>query len=229
MNLNLLDLIWVFEFHEAMANLLRRGERGCEGVVGLDDNGGCIMERNSIGVDEQELCFLGACAEYCLPLVRVDGLFVAAKGHDPQFPKWHVELTSVFDMYWQEKVRNAERAVQLMGASLLQLCSVVACIVYKYKTAVRAVRHFAHYARATSAAATAARENGLVEIVANWFQRITAEQKFVIANFILEIPSAVFDELSSVHKPQYALYFSDKLTQLKKEMQVAVHASTCAQ
>ncbi|KAK3198560.1 hypothetical protein Dsin_021975 [Dipteronia sinensis] len=45
-------------------------------------------------------------AEYCLPLVRVGGLFVAAKGHDPQ-----------------EEVRNAERAVQLMGASLLQLCS----------------------------------------------------------------------------------------------------------
>ncbi|KAK3204649.1 hypothetical protein Dsin_018695 [Dipteronia sinensis] len=46
-------------------------------------------------------------AEYCLPLVRVGGLFFAAKGHDPQ-----------------EEVRNAERAVQLMGASLLQLCSV---------------------------------------------------------------------------------------------------------
>ena len=25
-----------------MANMLRRGERGCEGVVGLDDNGGCM-------------------------------------------------------------------------------------------------------------------------------------------------------------------------------------------
>ncbi|XVF09219.1 hypothetical protein REPUB_Repub07fG0073200 [Reevesia pubescens] len=46
-------------------------------------------------------------AEYCLPLVRVGGLFVAAKGHDPQ-----------------EEVRNAERAIKLMGASVLQLCSV---------------------------------------------------------------------------------------------------------
>ncbi|KAL5789561.1 hypothetical protein ACOSQ2_004449 [Xanthoceras sorbifolium] len=31
------------------------------------------------------------------------------------------------------------------------------------------------------------------------------EQIFVIANFVLELPSAVFDQLSSVHKPQYAL------------------------
>ncbi|XP_025014426.1 ribosomal RNA small subunit methyltransferase G isoform X2 [Ricinus communis] len=45
-------------------------------------------------------------AEYCLPLVRVGGLFIAAKGHDPQ-----------------EEVRNAERSIQLMGASVLQLCS----------------------------------------------------------------------------------------------------------
>ncbi|KAK3218398.1 hypothetical protein Dsin_012368 [Dipteronia sinensis] len=45
-------------------------------------------------------------AEYCLPLVCVGGLLVTTKGHDPQ-----------------EEVRNAERAVQLMSASLLQLCS----------------------------------------------------------------------------------------------------------
>ncbi|EOY20602.1 S-adenosyl-L-methionine-dependent methyltransferases superfamily protein isoform 1 [Theobroma cacao] len=45
-------------------------------------------------------------AEYCLPLVRVGGLFVAAKGHDPK-----------------EEVRNAERAIKLLGASILQLRS----------------------------------------------------------------------------------------------------------
>ncbi|CAK9138664.1 unnamed protein product [Ilex paraguariensis] len=46
-------------------------------------------------------------AELCLPLVRVGGLFVAAKGHDPQ-----------------EEVRRAERAIHLMGASVLQTCTV---------------------------------------------------------------------------------------------------------
>ncbi|MBA0697213.1 hypothetical protein Goari_020762, partial [Gossypium aridum] len=44
-------------------------------------------------------------AEYCLPLVRVGGLFVAAKGHNPQ-----------------DEVKSAERATKLMGASVLQLC-----------------------------------------------------------------------------------------------------------
>ncbi|XP_057806310.1 uncharacterized protein LOC131021221 isoform X3 [Salvia miltiorrhiza] len=44
-------------------------------------------------------------AEYCLPLVRVGGLFVAAKGHDPL-----------------EEVAKAEKAIHLMGASLLQTC-----------------------------------------------------------------------------------------------------------
>ncbi|KAI9162576.1 hypothetical protein LWI28_028635 [Acer negundo] len=39
------------------------------------------------------------------------------------------------------------------------------------------------------------------------FQWITAEQMFVTTNLILEVPvpSVVFDKLSSVHKPQYAL------------------------
>ncbi|XP_042374349.1 ribosomal RNA small subunit methyltransferase G-like [Zingiber officinale] len=46
-------------------------------------------------------------AEYCLPLVRVGGLFVAAKGADPQ-----------------EEVKRAENSIQLLGASILELCTV---------------------------------------------------------------------------------------------------------
>ncbi|ESR44939.1 hypothetical protein CICLE_v10003708mg, partial [Citrus x clementina] len=34
---------------------------------------------------------------------------------------------------------------------------------------------------------------------------LTPEQIFVIANFILEVPSAIFDQLSSAHKIQYPL------------------------
>ena len=33
------------------------------------------------------------------------------------------QLRFMFDTCWQEEVRNAERAIQLMGASVLQLCS----------------------------------------------------------------------------------------------------------
>lgn len=58
-------------------------------------------------------------AEYCLPLVRVGGLFVAAKGHDPH-----------------EEVRNAERAIKLMGASVLQLCSVESHSPHGQRTAI---------------------------------------------------------------------------------------------
>ncbi|GAV74578.1 GidB domain-containing protein [Cephalotus follicularis] len=58
-------------------------------------------------------------AEYCLPLVRVGGLFVAAKGHEPQ-----------------EEVRNAERAIQLMGASVLQLCQVQSHSPFGQRTAI---------------------------------------------------------------------------------------------
>ncbi|WOL12147.1 hypothetical protein Cni_G20912 [Canna indica] len=46
-------------------------------------------------------------AEYCLPLVRVGGLFVAAKGSDPR-----------------EEVKSAENAIRLMGASIVELCTV---------------------------------------------------------------------------------------------------------
>lgn len=58
-------------------------------------------------------------AEYCLPLVRVGGLFLAAKGHDPQ-----------------EEVTKAERAIHLMGASLLQTCFVESHSKYGQRTAI---------------------------------------------------------------------------------------------
>ncbi|XP_073035761.1 uncharacterized protein [Primulina eburnea] len=58
-------------------------------------------------------------AEYCLPLVRVGGLFLAAKGHDPQ-----------------EEVTRAERAIHLMGASLLQACFVESHSKYGQRTAI---------------------------------------------------------------------------------------------
>ncbi|KAK9066496.1 hypothetical protein SSX86_013819 [Deinandra increscens subsp. villosa] len=58
-------------------------------------------------------------AEYCLPLVRVGGLFVAAKGHSPE-----------------EEVRRAEKAISLMGASLLQTCYVNSHSPYGQRTAV---------------------------------------------------------------------------------------------
>ncbi|KAL2515810.1 S-adenosyl-L-methionine-dependent methyltransferase superfamily protein [Forsythia ovata] len=48
-----------------------------------------------------------------------DGLFVAAKGHDPQ-----------------EEVARAEKAIRLMGASLLQTCSVESHSKYGQRTAV---------------------------------------------------------------------------------------------
>ncbi|KAL8250422.1 hypothetical protein R6Q59_034117 [Mikania micrantha] len=58
-------------------------------------------------------------AEYCLPLVRVGGLFVAAKGHSPE-----------------EEVRRAKKAISLMGASLLQTCYVNSHSPYGQRTAV---------------------------------------------------------------------------------------------
>ncbi|KAI3726942.1 hypothetical protein L1987_66749 [Smallanthus sonchifolius] len=58
-------------------------------------------------------------AEYCLPLVRVVGLFVAAKGHSPE-----------------EEVRRAKKAISLMGASLLQTCYVNSHSPYGQRTAI---------------------------------------------------------------------------------------------
>ncbi|BAT76130.1 hypothetical protein VIGAN_01409200 [Vigna angularis var. angularis] len=58
-------------------------------------------------------------AEYCLPLVRVGGLFIAAKGHDPE-----------------DEIKKAESAIQKVGASLLQVCSVESQSPYGQRTAV---------------------------------------------------------------------------------------------
>ncbi|KAL3835158.1 hypothetical protein ACJIZ3_009894 [Penstemon smallii] len=63
-------------------------------------------------------------AEYCLPLIRVGGLFVAAKGHDPQ-----------------EEVSRAERAIALMGASLLQTCYVESHSKHGQRTAILCLKN----------------------------------------------------------------------------------------
>uniref|UniRef100_A0A7N0VKB6 Ribosomal RNA small subunit methyltransferase G n=1 Tax=Kalanchoe fedtschenkoi TaxID=63787 RepID=A0A7N0VKB6_KALFE len=57
--------------------------------------------------------------EYCLPLVRLGGLFVAAKGHDPK-----------------EEITNAERALQIMGASVVKLYSVDSHSPHGQRTAI---------------------------------------------------------------------------------------------
>ncbi|KAI3974223.1 hypothetical protein MKX01_033474 [Papaver californicum] len=58
-------------------------------------------------------------AEYRLPLVRVGGLFVAAKGHDPQ-----------------EEVKNAEKAIGMLGASMLQMLPVESHSPYGQRTVI---------------------------------------------------------------------------------------------
>nr|CAB3470160.1 unnamed protein product [Digitaria exilis] len=58
-------------------------------------------------------------AEYCLPLVRIGGLFIAAKGHDPH-----------------EEVKNAKGAVQKLGASMLEMCNVESMGPHGQRTAV---------------------------------------------------------------------------------------------
>ncbi|KAF7094674.1 hypothetical protein CFC21_096970 [Triticum aestivum] len=58
-------------------------------------------------------------AEYCLPLVRVGGLFIAAKGHDPH-----------------EEIRSAKAAVGKLGASMLDLCNVESMGPHGQRTAV---------------------------------------------------------------------------------------------
>ncbi|CAL5037785.1 unnamed protein product [Urochloa decumbens] len=58
-------------------------------------------------------------AEYCLPFVRVGGLFIAAKGHDPH-----------------EEIKNAKSAVQKLGASMSELCNVESMGPHGQRTAV---------------------------------------------------------------------------------------------
>ncbi|OVA14354.1 rRNA small subunit methyltransferase G [Macleaya cordata] len=62
-------------------------------------------------------------AEYCLPLVRVGGLFIAAKGHNPQ-----------------EEVKLAETAIQKFGASILQMSPVESHSPYGQRTAVVCIK-----------------------------------------------------------------------------------------
>ncbi|KAB1200017.1 Ribosomal RNA small subunit methyltransferase G [Morella rubra] len=83
----------------------------------------CFREQFDVAV-ARAVAEMRILVEYCLPLVRVGGLFVAAKGHDPQ-----------------EEVRTADRAIQMMGASLLQLCSVESHSPYGQRTAVICLKH----------------------------------------------------------------------------------------
>jgi hypothetical protein len=88
-------------------------------------------------------------AEYCLPLVRVGGLFVSAKGHDPHvslvllpylIDVWYVVNLVMFHIsfsltlfvclcFGQEEIENAKSAVQKLGASMLQLRDGLICCI----------------------------------------------------------------------------------------------------
>ncbi|KAG4942842.1 hypothetical protein JHK85_047488 [Glycine max] len=66
----------------------------------------CFREQFDVAV-ARAVAEMRILAEYCLPLVRVGGLFIAAKGHDPE-----------------DEIKKVESAIQKVGASLLQVCSV---------------------------------------------------------------------------------------------------------
>ncbi|PQQ08437.1 ribosomal RNA small subunit methyltransferase G-like [Prunus yedoensis var. nudiflora] len=78
----------------------------------------CFREKFDVAV-ARAVAEMRVLAEYCLPLVCVGGLFVAAKGHDPEV-----------------EVRNAEKAIQILGASVLQLCPVESHSPYGQRTAI---------------------------------------------------------------------------------------------
>ncbi|PRQ16020.1 putative 16S rRNA (guanine(527)-N(7))-methyltransferase [Rosa chinensis] len=78
----------------------------------------CFREKYDVAV-ARAVAEMRILAEYCLPLVRVGGLFVAAKGHDPQM-----------------EIRNAEKAIQILGASISQLCPVESHSPYGQRTAI---------------------------------------------------------------------------------------------
>ncbi|GAU38359.1 hypothetical protein TSUD_209380 [Trifolium subterraneum] len=78
----------------------------------------CFREKFDIAV-ARAVAETRILAEYCLPLVRVGGMFIAAKGHDPE-----------------DEVKKAESAIKKMGASLLQVCSVESQSPYGQRTAV---------------------------------------------------------------------------------------------
>ncbi|KAL2572763.1 hypothetical protein AAZV13_17G085400 [Glycine max] len=78
----------------------------------------CFREQFDVAV-ARAVAEMRILAEYCLPLVRVGGLFIAAKGHDPE-----------------DEIKKAESAIQKVGASLLQVCSVESQSPYGQRTAV---------------------------------------------------------------------------------------------
>ncbi|KAG8652519.1 ribosomal RNA small subunit methyltransferase G isoform X2 [Manihot esculenta] len=93
--------------------------RGRAESLGRND---CFREQFDVAV-ARAVAEMRVLSEYCLPLVRVGGLFVAAKGHDPQV-----------------EVQNAEKSIQLMGASILQLCSVESHSPNGQRTAIICVK-----------------------------------------------------------------------------------------
>ncbi|KAL5544364.1 hypothetical protein UlMin_008148 [Ulmus minor] len=99
--------------HIGLSNV--RVVRGRAENLGQDP---CFREKFDVAV-ARAVAEMRILAEYCLPLVRVGGLFVAAKGHDPQ-----------------AEVSNAERAIETMGASVLQLCSVESQSPHGQRTAI---------------------------------------------------------------------------------------------